>query len=902
MHEWREEVQRRLAGAKLDGAAEHDIVEELTQHLQDRYAELLARGVVPADARAQVLAELGEDDGLARRVAGVVRGRPAPLPIGHPSFGGFMSGVWSDVRLGARMLRRTPIYAVFAVLVLALGIGATTAIFTVVNSVLLQPPPGVQEPDRLAAVFTSDYSGPRFGGSSLPDVAAVREAGSVFEDVAGYSLQTFSVVGDGWSARGLGEFVSANYFRVLGVRPAIGRFFSEEEADPGKTTSVAVISHELWQRHFGGSADALGATIIVKGQPLTVIGVAPAEFGGSLRGLRAQLWLPVSAPRNLLGFDPSHRGNRSFFVRARVRDGVSIEAAKRTLDVVAARLHAGFPEEWTDIDGRSRVFTILPESAVRVPPQARGAVFGGLGILMAAVFAVLLIACTNVANLMLSRASVRRAEMGIRVALGATRGRIVRHLLAESLLLAFVGGAWGVLLAIWLMKLLEAVRLPGLHVTVLADMDWRVLAFATAITVATGLLFGLAPALQASRAPAPLLKDDARSGTRTRLRNALIVVQVACSLVLLIGGGLLLRSLRAMQSIDTGYATDDVVVATFDLEMEGYSPEQAAAFYDELLRRVGAFPGTMSRTLARVVPLGMGWSRRSIGVEGYQPEAGEDMEVPYNGVGPDYFRTMGMTLRRGRDFSTSDRRGAPPVVIVSEAFARRYWPAQDAIGKRVGLEGPDMPFAEVIGIAPDAKYRSLDDEPQPYFYFPSLQHPSTTMALLARTAGDPDALVAALRESIRTLAPSLPAPEVRTFRHHVTLATLPQRVAAFLVSGLGLLAVGIAVIGLYGIVAFGVAQRAREFGIRMALGAAARDVRRMVVGGALRLVVIGIACGVPIALAAAILMHRFQLVPSIDPVPFLAVPALLAGCALLASHAPARRATAQDPAYTLRAE
>ncbi|MCI0433520.1 MAG: ABC transporter permease, partial [Gemmatimonadetes bacterium] len=866
MREWREEVRRRLARAKLDGASEHDIVEELAQHLQDRYAELLARGVAAADARAEVLAELGEDDALAQHVGGAVRARPAPLPIGQPTFGGRVGGVWSDVRFGVRMLLRTPIYAGFAVLVLALGIGANTAIFTVVNSVLLQPPAGVHEPDRLAGVFTSDYSGPLFGSSSYPDVEAMREAGSIFEDVAGYSLQTFSMVGDGWSARGMGEFVSASYFRVLGVRPAIGRFFSADEADPGRTASVTVIGHELWQTYFGGRADALGAKILVKGQPLTVIGVAPRDFGGTLRGLRAQVWLPLSAPRNLTGVDPSHRGNRGLQVRARLREGVSIEAAQRTLDVLASRLHGEFPDEWTNVDGRSRVFTILPESDVRVLPQMRGAVFGGLGVLMAAVFTVLLIACTNVANLMLSRASVRRAEMGIRVALGATRGRIVRHLLAESLLLASIGGGLGLLLAVWLMSMLQAVRLPGLHITIQVGLDWRVLAFATAITVATSLVFGLAPALQASRSPAPLLKDDARSGARTRLRNALIVVQVACSMVLLIGGGLLLRSLREMQTIDTGYATDNVVLARFELDAEGYSPEQAAAFYDELLRRAGALPGTTSRTLAEDLPLGMGWSRRSVIVDGYQPEAGEDMEVLRNAVGPDYFSTMGITLRRGRDFTASDRTGAPPVVIVSEAFARRFWPGRDPIGMRVGIAGPDAPFAEVIGIAPDRKYRSFDEEPQPFFYLPYLQHPSSTMVLLARTTGDPAALVAGLRDAIHAFAPSLPAPQVLTFRQHLALSTLPQRVGALLLSGLGLLAVVIAVIGLYGIIAFGVAQRAREFGIRMALGAAAADVRRLVTGNALRLVGIGIACGAPLALAAAFLMRSFLLVPPVDPV------------------------------------
>ena len=742
----------------------------------------------------------------------------------------------------------------------------------------------------------------RRGQSAYPDVTALRETGDIFEDVAAYSLQTFSMVGDGWTARGMGELVSANYFGVLGVRPAAGRFFSADEADPGRTSSVAVISHDLWQRHFGASADALGRTIRVKGEPLTVIGVAPREFGGSLRGLRAQLRLPLSASRNLVGVDVSHRGNRSFMVRARLREGASIGTAQQLLDVVATRLHSDFPEQWTDINNRSRVFTIVPESEARVPRQLRGPVIGFLGMLMAAVFVVLLIACTNVANLMLSRASARRGEMGIRIALGATRGRIVRHLLAESLVLALIGGAAGVLLAIWLMGLLNAVRLPGLHVTIQVGLDVRVLAFATAITLATGILFGLAPALQASRAPAPLLKDDARSGARTRLRHALIVVQVASSMVLLIGGGLFLRSLRAAQNIDTGYITDNVVIAPFDLDMEGYTPERAAAFYDELLRRVSALPGTASLTLVQQVPLGLGWSRRWVQVEGYQPADGEDMEVPFNDVAPDYFSTMGIGLRRGRDFSTADRHGSPLVMIVSEAFARRFWPNENAIGKRVGLDGAEAAYAEVIGIAPDAKYRSLDDEPHPYMYYPYLQRPSSSMTLLARTAGDPDVLVAALRAESRALAPSLPPPSVHTFRHHLLLATLPQRVAAVLLTGLGLLAVSIAAIGLYGLVAFGVAQRAREFGIRIALGAVAGDVRRLVMGDALRLVGIGIACGVPVSLAMAFLIRSFLMVPPIDAMTFLGVPVLLAGCALLASYAPARRATTQDPASALRAE
>ena len=902
MRDWLEEVRRRLEAAELDGAAERDIAEEVAQHLEDRHAELRSRGVTEAEARAQVLSELGEDDALGRLVGEVVRARPEALPVGRSTPGEILGGVGADVRLAARMLRRAPFYAGFAVFVIALGVGANTAIFTVLDSVLLRPPTGVAEPERLASIYTSDYSGPRFGATSYPDVLELGEAEGVFDDVAAYSLRTISMVGDGWTARELGEVVTADYFRVLGVRPAAGRFFSPEETEPGRMSQVAVIGHDLWRRHFEGRADAVGSTISVMGQPLTVIGVAPPDFSGSMHGLGTRVWLPVGAPREILGFDPMHRGNRGFLVRARLPDGLAVPAAQEALNVVAARLHAEYPEEWTDVDNRSRVFTILPESEARVPPSMKGAVVGILGAAMAAMLVLLLIACTNVANLMLSRSTARRAEMGVRIALGATRGRIARHLLAESLLLALAGGAGGVVLAYWLMRLLQTVRIPGLHVTIQIGMDWRVLAYATAVTLATGLLFGLAPALQASGAPAPLIRDDPPRGRRLRLRETLIVVQVASSLVLLTTGGLLLRSLGAMRGADTGYAADDVVIANFDLGLEGYSPERAAAFYDAVSGRVAALAATESLTLAEQVPLGLGWSRRRIHVEGYQPAAGEDMEFPGNRVGPGWFRTMGMALVRGRDFTTADRAGAAPVIIVSEAFARRFWPGQDAIGQRVGLLGTDGPYAEVIGIAPDAKYRSVDEEPQPYFYFPYLQHPATDMTLIARGRSDPGALAAAVRAAAREAAPTLPPPTVRTFRDHLSLARLPQRMAALVLSALGLLAVSIAVVGLYGLVAFTVARRAREFGIRVALGAGAGEVRRLVLGGTLRLTAIGIAFGAPVAVAAAVLMRPVLMTSPVDPVPFLGVPALLALSALLAGHAPARRAARQDPAVVLRAD
>jgi predicted permease len=640
----------------------------------------------------------------------------------------------------------------------------------------------------------------------------------------------------------------------------------------------------------------------VKGQPLTVIGIAPRNFGGSFRGVRMHLWLPVSSAESLTGVSPTQRGDRGMRIIGRMHEGETLAQVQPRLNVLASRLHAAYPEMWTDINNQSRVFTVIPEAEARVPPRARGAILGGIALLMAAVLTVLLVACTNVANLMLSRASIRRAEMGIRLALGATRARIMRHLLAESVLLALLGGAIGVLLAVWFTASLSTIPLPvPVTLDIDARVDLRVLGFAAAITLLTGILFGLAPALQASRAPAPMMRDNSRASARLRTRHALVVFQVAASLVLLIAGGLFIRSLRAMQTIDSGFDVRNVVIARLELEPEGYSDEQTARMMAELLQRASALQGTASAALAENVPLSMGYSRRGFRIEGYQPQPGEDMEFLYNGVTAGFFETMGLRLRRGREFTAADRDGAPKVAIVSEAFARKFWPAQDAIGKRVSMDGGDT-FMEIVGIARDAKYRSLTEEPQPYIYYPHAQYPSAHMVLLARTTGDADLLINALRNEVRALAPALPAPAIHTFARHMMLATLPQSIAAVLLSALGLFAVAIAIIGLYGLIAFGVAQRAREFGIRMALGAASSDVRRLVMNQALRLVGIGILCGAPVAVALAFVVRSFLNIAPLDPVPFIGVPLLLAVCAAVASYGPAQRATRQYPAATLRAE
>ncbi|MHB1170806.1 MAG: ADOP family duplicated permease, partial [Longimicrobiales bacterium] len=795
MRDWQTEVRRRLGASRLRGATETEVVEELSQHLEDRYVELRARGMNEEEADRAVLEELEDEASLGDNVRGTVRTPPEPAAIGTGREGS-LSGLLLDLRIGARLLRRAPVFTIVAALVIALAIGANTTIFSVLNTVLLRPLPGTAGPSELVSIYTSDFSGPRFGASSLPDVEAMR-ATDALAGAAAYAPRPFSVRTGERSIEMLGELVTADYFGVLGVRPAAGRFFVTEEAGAAGTSTAVVVSHSFWQNHLNGAADAVGRELRVNGQVLTIIGVAPEEFQGMLRGVRSDVWIPTSAPQAILRTDYSHRGNRGMLVIARMRDAIGIDAVQERMNALAAQLHADHPDTWTDVNDRSRVLTVLPESETRVPRQARSTVLGMFALLIVVVGVVLLIACSNVANLMLTRASARRGEIGVRLALGATRGRIVRQLMAESMLLAVIGGVAGVVLAWWLTRLIGAVRIPGLPVALDVALDARVLGFAVLVTAVTGLLFGVMPALQGSRAPAPLMRDGARSGARMRTRNLLVIVQVAASVVLLSGGALFLRSLVAAQEIDIGIEVDGMALVEIDLNTEGYAPQRANQFFTQLRERVAALPGVRSATLAQRVPLGSGWARRSIVVDGYTPGQGEDMEFPFNVVSDGYFDAMGVDLLAGRGFTPADREGAPHVVVVNETFARRFWPGRSPIGQRIGVQGRDGPRAEVVGVVRDGRYRSLTEDPTPYFYYPWAQMPSSAMMLHVRTALDAEHIAPSLRNEVRALAPEIAMPDVVTLRSQVALATLPQRIAAYALGVLGALALLIAAIGLY---------------------------------------------------------------------------------------------------------
>jgi len=814
-----------------------------------------------------------------------------------------------DLRYALRRLVRSRGFTLAAALTIAIGVGANTAIFTLVNAVLLRPPPAVTEPERLVGVYTSDFSGPPYGSSALPDIEEFGKQTDVFTGVMGFGPRPAAIGADDNLERTAVEVVTDNYFQVLGIQPVVGRAFGAEQRTPGGEP-VAIISYSLWQRRFGGDAAVVGRPIRVNGRELTIIGVAPPKFVGSLRGPVAGVWVPT-ANGGVVGMDPSDlasRGNRGMLVYARLRPGVTIDEARSRMNVVARQLLAAYPQAWRDVTRQGRRITLVPEAQTRVPPQIRGPALGFAALLMATVVLVLLVCCANVAGLLLARATGRLKEVGIRVSLGASRGRIVRQMLTESVLLAALGGLVGAAIAVWAGRTLMTLSLP-IPVPVALDLtpDARVLAFTLVVTILTGIVFGLAPALRASRADVvTALKIDNPAlqlgGRRFSLQGALVVGQVSLSLLLVVGALLFIRTLNAAASIDPGFRVDHMLMVDIaprpGQEERGNSQQVALAVRD----RVSAIPGVTAVSWANDIPLGLDASRRNVRIEGYEPRVGEDMEFHYTMVGPRYFETMEVPLVRGRGFTDADREGAPRVIVVNETFARRFWGDADPIGKRMSSGGPQGSWMEVIGLARDGKYLSLSESSRPYMYLPQLQEPSG-VTLLVRTTGEPRNLAAAVRSEVATVAPDWLTERVSTVEEHVGTSLLPQRIAAGVLGAFGVVALLLAAVGLYGVVAFAVAQRTREIGIRVALGARSGEVLRLMLRQGLVLAGIGLAVGLPIAFAASRLLSGFLLGGgAADPLAFVLAAAALTAVTLVASWIPARRATRVDPMVALRAQ
>ncbi len=811
-----------------------------------------------------------------------------------------MDALLQDLRYAVRMLARSPGFTVAAVLSLALGVGANTAIFSLVNAALFAPLP-VREPEGLVRLYTSDSRNPGYSGTSLPNFRdyAEQARGSI-QGLAAYDWVPLSLVNGGEPELVFGQIVTANYFDVLGVRPVLGRSFTPVEDQ--RPEPVAVLSHALWKRRFASDPGVVGRSVDMNGLSFTVVGVAPPQFTGLDVGVRPELWVPMGLHAQVIPDDAEVSDDRrtlQFSVVGRLAGGVSVEQALATVKTVGERLAVAYPAENKDRGG-----VLSPLATATLDPEARSTARLAAAALMTIVGLVLVIACANVANLLLGRASARRREVSVRLSLGASRGRLVRQLLTESALLSVSAAALGLVVASWAHSLLLRLRPESpIAIDLGRGLDLRVLGFALLLAVLAGLLFGLAPALQSTHGDlaSDLKARGAESGGRGagRMRNGLVVAQVALSLVALAGASLFARSLQNARRIEPGFDVGRLAVLSFNLGAQGYTPARGASFYRELIERASRLPGVESAALATHEALFGGGFGRTVFPEGVTGDSVGTF-VLVNTVSPHYLATAGTPLLRGRDIEAIDREGGARVAVVNEAMAKRYWPGADPIGRRFHFFGTE-PY-EVVGVAKDSKLWTLDEEPRACAYVALAQNYSPAATLYVRSER-PSAQLAALRAEIQRLDERLPVFGVGSFRERVEASLWAPRMAAGLLGAFSGLALTIASIGLYGVMAFSVSRRTREIGLRMALGAAPRDVMRLVLGSGLSLALAGIALGSLAALGLSRAISGLLYgVPSVDAVTFGVVPLVLVAAASVACYVPARRAMKVDPVVALRAE
>jgi predicted permease len=909
---WLRLIYTRLYGLLRKNRIEQEMDDEMRFHLLMRTRENIERGMKPDEAEQEArrrFGNVGRIKDLARDIKG----------------GGFMETLLQDLRYGARMLLKNPGFTLIAVLTLALGIGANTVVFSIINAVLFRPRP-VAEPERLVELYSSDARNP-YGGSSYQDYLSFRDQGEVFSGLAAYRPGRYKLGGEDGVEPVIGEAVSGNYFDVLGVKAFSGRaFLPEEDRTPG-SHPVVVIGHDLWRRRFGADPALIGKPIKINNQALTVIGIAPPEYTGMIRGLAAEVWVPVMMIPRLGPADDmsrlNNRGDNWLFIVGRLKPEATLEGARARFDLISAQLRGAYPEFWRQIGATGATLeksvTILPESETRIHPGEGAAAYAFIAVVLTIINMVMLIACLNLANLLLARATARGKEMAVRLALGAARWRIVRQLLTESVALTALAAAAGVLLAMWLMNALAA-SLPafqGIRFAIDLQLDWRVLLYTSAFSFLVGLLFGLAPALQASRPDVIVnLKDGANvfAGDRrqSRLRNGLIVAQVALSAVLLVGAGLVMRSARNLNPINQGYDSLNLVVAPIRLEERLYDRARSQDFYRRLAERTRALPGVREVVFAARLPApGLDRGRSPVGIEGYQPSPGEDMALETNTIGPGYLTAMNIPITNGRDFDERDREDAPCVAVVNEALAQRYFAGGRALGKHLIKHAGQRPdqLCEIIGVVRDDKFQSLRTEPLPWYAFALSQSHSTSATMLVHTEGPPENLVPTVRREIQALDQTILISSVLTLNDSFRPLLYFYRLFGLLVGGCGLLAIILSVIGIYGMVAYAVSRRTREIGIRMALGADKHKILRLVIRQGMILVVYGLSAGLLLALALTQILTSsiFEIpiligVNATDPLTFGSTALLLIVVALLACYLPARRATKVDPMVALRIE
>ncbi|HEX8140385.1 MAG TPA: ABC transporter permease [Pyrinomonadaceae bacterium] len=815
-----------------------------------------------------------------------------------------MSTFWQDLRYGVRMLLKSPGFTLVAVFALALGIGANTAIFSVVNAVLLRPLP-FAEPERLVRLWGtfSQQSVPRGEGQyydfniSPNDFADWRTQNRSFEAIAVFSSYgSVTLTGRDEPLRLRCPVVSTEYFSVLGVKPALGRFFLPEEEQVGKHR-VVVLSYGAWQQKFGADPSVVGQTLTLNGSSYTVVGVAPKIFEQPRPTPSAEpdMWRPLA-----LELEPGGRASHFLHAMARLKPGVSLQQAQADMDSITANLERQYPDSNL---GRGVRLSSLHEAIV-------GNIRPALRVLLGAVGFVLLIACANVANLLLARSTVRQREMAIRTALGASRLRIVRQLLTESILLAAVGGGLGLLLALWATDLLTGLGGKDIPRLGAISLDGRILGFTLLVSLLTGIIFGLIPALESARPDLNVsLKEGGRAnvGGGQRFRQFLIVSEVALSLVLLVGAGLMMRSFWRLQHVQLGFDADNLLTLDLSLPRTRYKQaDEAALFQQQLVERLKALPGVTSAASSSVLPLSGGNSCDGMMIEGRPlASAGEAPCVEVRQTSPDYLRAMGIPLLRGRQLTEQDKRDAPFVVVINEALARRFFAGTDPIGQRISHSDPSGPpvWRTIVGVAGDVRHFGLDAEPLPEFYEPQLQAPSWGTSLVVRSASDPASVAAAVRAEVRRMDADLPVYNVKTMRELASESVAQPRFRTLLLAIFAAVALLLSGVGLYGVMSYWVTQRTREIGVRMALGAQASDVLRMVVGQGMMMAVVGVCVGLVASLALTRVIHSLLFgVSTTDPLTFAAVPLVLCVVAFLASYIPARRATRIDPMIALRYE
>ncbi len=809
----------------------------------------------------------------------------------------------ADLRYAVRQLLKSPGFTVVALVTLALGIGVNSALFNVVNSILFRPP-GYADPATLVDVYETS-PGFRYSTTSYPNYVDIRAQNRSFTGIALYQHQILGFARGEVAKSVWAEVVSGNYFEVMEVPAFLGRSLVPRQDDVVGASPVVVLSHVFWEHEFGADPRAVGTSIRLNGALFEIVGVAAPAFKGMLRGLIAQVWVPAAASQRLFPGTTflTERSNHNSFMRGRLKPGVTFEQAASDVATIGKRLAESYPAS-----SAGRELVAVPTSSVTLNPSIDGQVVGAsLGLLVVPAM-VLLIACANLATLFLTRATGRRREIAVRSALGAGRSRVVRQLMAESMVLSIAGGLLGLLLCLWLSGLLVSFQPPiPIPVNLDVQVDWRVVTFTAVVSLVTGILFGLAPALRASRTD---LTNDLREGgrgsaARSRLRTGLVAAQLAVSVVLLVGSGLLIRGLGGAAKVDLGFDPSGGATLFVDPSQQGYDEEKSLQLLQQLLAKVRALPDVVAASFTTRPPLNLNVSTNEIVAEGNDPGPGKYPEIQRATVGPGYLAAIGGRLVAGRELAENDRTGQPPVVMINEAAAQLLWPGENALGRRLATHGGGRPgtWREVVGIVGNIKVITVGERPTPQIFYPLYQSFESQVTLVARTRGDPGALVGTLRQALGEIDPGMPVIAAGVLMDQVSTALFPVRFAATLLVVLGLGGLAIAAIGLYGIIAQGVAARTRELGIRLALGAEPVALRRMVLVGGLRLTALGLGIGVALAaISSQVLGAWLYGISALDPVAFLVAPTVLLVVAVVACLIPARRATRVDPVEALRAE